>query len=350
MRKVRIGFVGTGFMGQLAHLSNYAVLDDDCEVVAIAEPRRELARQVARRYGVEKVYANHLELLENCEVDAIVAAQPYAHHLTILPDIIQAGKAVFTEKPLALSVEAGEKLVRLSKEKGVLHMVGYHKRSDPAMEYAHRLIQEWKSSGAYGKMKLVRITMPPGDWMGGAPKCIRSNEPYPSITTEAMPDYFDEETGRLYDAFVNYYIHQVNAMRFLMGEPYRVAYADPSGILMVAEGETGVCGVLEMAPYQTSMDWQETMLVAFERGYVRVDLPAPLASQQAGRVTLMQDKGTGYPVIMQPVMPPISAMRQQAKNFIAAIKGEREAPCTAEEALEDLRIARDYIRMYRARA
>ncbi|MGI6705106.1 MAG: hypothetical protein ACOX6S_02185 [Clostridia bacterium] len=73
-------------------------------------------------------------------------------------------------------------------------MVGYHKRSDPAMEYAHRLIQDWKSSGEYGKMKLVRITMPPGDWVGGAPKCITSNEAYPSITTEAMPDYFDEET------------------------------------------------------------------------------------------------------------------------------------------------------------
>ncbi|MGI6705104.1 MAG: hypothetical protein ACOX6S_02175 [Clostridia bacterium] len=44
--------------GQLAHLSNYAVLDDECELVAIAEPRKELARQVARRYGVEKVYSN----------------------------------------------------------------------------------------------------------------------------------------------------------------------------------------------------------------------------------------------------------------------------------------------------
>jgi predicted dehydrogenase len=227
-------------------------------------------------------------------------------------------------------------------------MVGYHKRSDPAMEYAHRLIQDWKSSGEYGKMKLVRITMPPGDWVGGAPKCITSNEAYPSITTEAMPDYFDEETGLLYEAFVNYYIHQVNAMRFLMGESYHVAYADPAGTLMVAEGGTGICGVLEMAPYQSSMDWQETMLVAFERGYVRVDLPAPLASQQAGRVTVMQDKGTGSPVTMQPVIPPVSAMQQQAKNFIAAVRGERDAPCTAEEALEDLRIARDYIQMYRA--
>ena len=65
MDKLRIGFVGVGFMGQKAHLANYAVLDD-CEVVAIAEPRRQLAEKVARRYGVEKVYKNHLELLEDC--------------------------------------------------------------------------------------------------------------------------------------------------------------------------------------------------------------------------------------------------------------------------------------------
>lgn len=52
MDKVRVGFVGVGYMGQKAHLSNYAVLDD-CEVVAIAEPSLQLAEKVARRYGVE---------------------------------------------------------------------------------------------------------------------------------------------------------------------------------------------------------------------------------------------------------------------------------------------------------
>ena len=53
MGKVRVGFAGVGFMGQVAHLRNY-VRNPECEVVALAEPRPELARRVAAKYGIEK--------------------------------------------------------------------------------------------------------------------------------------------------------------------------------------------------------------------------------------------------------------------------------------------------------
>jgi predicted dehydrogenase len=345
MDKVRIGFVGVGYMGQKAHLSNYAVLDD-CEVVAIAEPRWQLAEKVAHRYGIEKVYKSHKELLANCQVDAIVAAQPYRHHITIVPDILEAGKPLLTEKPLALSVEAGERLAQLADEKGVLYMVGNHKRSDPAMEYAKKLVDEWKETGEYGNLRYIRVTMPPGDWIGGAGDALTSNEPYPEIQLEPDAPYFDEKMAQAYDSFVNYYIHQVNTLRFLLGEPYKVTFAEKSGVLLVAESNSGVCGIIEMAPYENTVDWQETCLVCFERGFIKVELPAPLACQQPGRVTIMKDKGKSEPLIIQPSLPRIHAMRKQAMNFLAAVRGERPAPCEAREAVEDLKIARDYIRLF----
>lgn len=95
MQKVRLGFIGTGYMGQVAHLANYAALPD-CEAVALEEPRYQLASQVAARYGVQEVYPNHLDLLNNCDVDGIVAAQPYTHHLALVPDILNAGKNLLT--------------------------------------------------------------------------------------------------------------------------------------------------------------------------------------------------------------------------------------------------------------
>jgi predicted dehydrogenase len=54
-RKIRIGFVGVGGMGQCAHLKNYATLPA-CEVVALAEVKKELGKKVAERYGVPRVY------------------------------------------------------------------------------------------------------------------------------------------------------------------------------------------------------------------------------------------------------------------------------------------------------
>ncbi|MFO7635776.1 MAG: gfo/Idh/MocA family oxidoreductase, partial [Clostridia bacterium] len=64
---------------------------------------------------------------------------------------------------------------------------------------------------------------------------------------------------------------------------------------------------------------------------------------QAGTVTVMRDNGKGIPTVTRPILPGLSAMRRQAANFLAAVRGDRPAPCTASEAAEDLRMARDYI-------
>lgn len=85
--KLRIGFIGAGSMGQMAHLSNYAQLGDECEIVALAEPRRQTAELVGRRYGIPQIYRDGRELLSNAEVDAIVAPQRFQHHYAIIPVI-----------------------------------------------------------------------------------------------------------------------------------------------------------------------------------------------------------------------------------------------------------------------
>jgi predicted dehydrogenase len=300
---------------------------------------------VAERYGIPRVFADHRVLLESGQVDAVVASQPYRHHAAIVPDILAARVHLFTEKPLCLGVATGERLVRASQDAGTVYMVGYHKRSDPAVEAALQVVREWRRTGACGALRLVRITMPPGDWIAGAPAALRTEEPYPELALEPLPKDFDEESGKAYDAFVNYYIHQVNALRLFFGEPYVVTHAEPSGALLVAQSETGACGTIEMTPYATSAGWDESIFVGFEKGYVAMDLPAPLASQRAGRLRIRQRNADGRESVTEPVLPPVAAMRRQAENFIAAVRGERPATCGPEEALADLRIARDYIRL-----
>jgi predicted dehydrogenase len=101
-----------------------------------------------------------------------------------------------------------------------------------------------------------------------------------------------------------------------------------------------------MTPYATTIDWQESALVAFEHGYVKLHLPAPLASNRPGRVEVFRDPGKGTaPEVITPQLPWIHAMRQQAMNFVAAVRGEMKPMCEAEEALEDLRIARQYTKL-----
>ena len=175
---------------------------------------------------------------------------------------------------------------------------------------------------------------------------IRDEAPPPALERDPPASDMDAETFGQYKAFVNYYIHQVNLLRHLLGEPYRVTYADPSGVLLAGQSESGVVCAIEMSPYRTTVDWQESALVCFERGYVRVELPAPLASNRPGRVEILRDPDPGVtPETVVPQLPWVHAMRQQAINFVSAIEGKRAPTCEAAEALEDLRVARDYIRL-----
>jgi len=345
--KIQIAFAGVGGMGQAAHLRNYATLREDCEVVALAEQRPLLAQAVARKYGVPKVYSTFTELLAKEKVDAIVASQPFTRHGILVPELARAGVPLFTEKPLAASVAVGERIVASVAEHKTWLMVGYHKRSDPATEYARKVITELKQTGELGKMKYVRISMPPGDWIAaGWNDNLTTSDVMPPLELDPKPSDMDEETTKLYEAFVNYYIHQVNLLRFLVGEPYKVSYADPSKVLFIAHSVSGVPCTIEMAAYSTSIDWQETALIGFEHGYVKLALPAPLAHNRPGTVEILKDPGKGVtPVTLQPQMPWVHAMRNQALNFIKAVRGEAPAPCLAPEALEDIKIAREYIRL-----
>jgi predicted dehydrogenase len=338
-----VGFIGAGRMGQLAHLRNYDRVAD-CEVVALAEPRSRLAERVAGRYEIPAVYEDHADLLANADVDAVVAAQPYQRHRFLVPDVLEAGVPVFTEKPLAVTVEGGEEIVAAGERTDTLHVVGYHKRSDPAMGHARELIEEWRRTGAYGDLRYVRITMPAGDWIGGAPDPVRTDEEPPDDEMATPADDLSPAAAEAYSRFVNVFSHQVNAFRFLFGEPYELTFADPNGRLLAVESESGVTGALEMDPYETSADWQERVLVGFDRGYVRVELPAPLTAQEAGTVEVLRDDGDAQ-TTERPAMPPRSAMYAQAENFLAAVEGEREPACTAREALADLREAREYVDM-----
>lgn len=317
--KVRIGFVGVGSMGQAAHLRNYASCPE-CEVVAIAEVKKELAAKVAGRYGIAKVYASHEQMLASEKLDGIVASQPFQRHGVLVPELLKARVPIFTEKPLAGSIEQGEKVLAALRGSGTWHMVGYHKRSDPATEFVKAEIDKAKASGELGKMSYVRILMPAGDWIAnGFYQNIQSSE-QAKLTWEPPASDMDKPTYDKYIWFVNYYIHQVNLMRHLLGESYRPVFADKAGILLVGESASGITCTIEMTPYKTSVDWQEAALVCFEKGWLRLELPAPLTINRAGKVTMYKDLGNGAtPMESVPTLPWRSAMQNQAMNFVAAI-------------------------------
>ena len=349
-RKVRIGFVGVGGMGQAAHLRHYVQVPD-CEVVALAEIKQDMARKVAARWGIPKVYASHEAMLAAEQLDGLVASQPFTRHGTLVPELLKAGIPVFTEKPIAGSVAMGEGIVKTLNQAGTWMMIGYHKRSDPATMAAKAEIERLKQSGELGRLTYIRILMPAGDWIAnGFNQNVSGNDPNPDLTWDPPAADMDKPTFDAYTSFVNYYIHQVNLMRHLLGETWKVTYAAPSGVLLAGQSPAGVTCSIEMSPYQTTIDWQEQALVCFEKGWLRLSLPAPLTINRAGHLELFRDPGNGVtPKTEIPQMPWAGAMLQQARNFVAALQGKQPPVCTAQDALEDIRLAREYVRLWKGR-
>lgn len=349
-QQLKIGFVGAGNMGQMAHMRHYANIQE-CKVAALFEPRPELAARVAARYGIEKIYPTAQAMLETEKLDGIVVPQPFDRHGEIVTPLYQYGVPVLTEKPLAASVHVARQMVgALEESPTAFHMVGYHKRSDQATAWVKREIARVQESGELGAMSYVRITMPPGDWLGGGfDELLTSTEAMPpehQVPADPTDPELSGDQWSQYVGFVNYYIHQVNLLRYLFGEKYKVTFVDRKGVLLVVESESGVTGTIEMAPYRTSKGWDEGALVAFERGYFKMTLPEPLASGHAGTVEAFYGAENGEERRAIPSLPPEGAMRTQAKNFLRAIRGECPPPAEAHEALQDLEIARDFLELY----
>jgi len=207
-------------------------------------------------------------------------------------------------------------------------------------------ISEWKTSGEYGCLKYLRVSMPPGgDWTLQIDPPINMNDKADSadLKNEDAPDWMSQDAKKKYLSFVNFYIHQINLIRYLLEEDYKVTYVDPAGILLVAQSNSRVTIALEMNPLSLRDEWHEFYTACFERGKISLSLPAPMARQRSGKLELYKngEKGAIYET---PVIPPKWSMLEQARLFVDAVQGKIPCISSAEDAVKDLKIAEDFVR------
>jgi predicted dehydrogenase len=335
-------------MGQLAHIRSYAALHEECELVALAEPRRRTAERVAERYGIGRVYRDHRELLESERLDGVVAALHYTHHAALLPELYPRVSHLFTEKPLALGVAAAERLARLARESRCVHMLGYHRRSDPATVEAKRVVDSWRESGELGAMRYLRICYSDGDWIANGHRAlVDDGEEPPVFPVEPPPAELEGDDEGLWALgnSADKLVHPLNLLRYVLGERYRLVFVHVSGRLIAFESDSGIPATIEDTPYRLTVGFDEELLVAFERGYVRLRPAPPLAINRAGTLEIYRDPGFGTaPQLIAPQLPSIDPMRAQAANFLRLCRGEAAPPADADEGAEDIRLVADIVR------
>lgn len=143
---IRIGLIGAGRMGEVfAHHLAFSIPEADFAAVADIYPK--IAERVAARYGVERHYGNYAELLAQADIDAVVVVTPTNTHERVIIDAANAGKHIFSEKPLALTLQGCDAAIAAVKAAGVKLQVGFMRRYDPAYLAAKQKID----AGLIGK-------------------------------------------------------------------------------------------------------------------------------------------------------------------------------------------------------
>lgn len=117
MHSLKIGLVGTGFIGK-QHIEAIRRIPGS-EVVAVADSNADTARQVAEQFFIPKRYGDYRELLADPEVTLVHNCTPSSSHYAVNRDAVAAGKHIYCEKPLTLTASEAADLAVRAREAGI---------------------------------------------------------------------------------------------------------------------------------------------------------------------------------------------------------------------------------------
>ena len=212
---IKIGILGCGKIAQVRHIPEYAA-NPDCELAAFYNPTRKRAEDMAATYG-GKVYDTPEALLADPEIDAVsVCAANYAH-AELAIKAMRAGKDVLCEKPMAVTLEDCEAMVKVAKETGRTLMIAHNQRFAKAHVKAKALID----AGTIGRIVTFRTT-----FGHGGPETW-------SINPGKNTWFFDKSKAAM-GAMADLGVHKTDLIHYLTGErvvrtPAKVATLDKRG-------------------------------------------------------------------------------------------------------------------------
>jgi myo-inositol 2-dehydrogenase/D-chiro-inositol 1-dehydrogenase len=312
---IGVAFLGVGRMGE-THLRNLVGLSG-VRVVAVADPSGEAAERGKVLANAEIALTDIEKAISHPGVDAVVIVTPTETHARLIALAVEAGKAVFSEKPIALDLGETSRVVRLIQEKGAPVQIGFMRRFDPGYSKAKARI----AAGELGKLEtfraLSRDTYPPGL------KFLLSS-------------------GGL---FLDMAVHDLDLARFLVDEVEEVqawgsvlideqfAQAnDADTAITLLRFKNGVLGVTETSR-RSNWGYDIRTEVAGSLGKVVVESPQKTPLLFARDFASSYDHFENFPDRFE------KAYKLQLESFFQDLQAGRKPSPGPEDALETLRLA-----------
>jgi myo-inositol 2-dehydrogenase/D-chiro-inositol 1-dehydrogenase len=312
---IGVAFLGVGRMGE-THLRNLSGLAQ-VKVVVVADPRREAAERGKVISGAEEALTDVEKAITHPAVDAVVIVTPTDTHARLLELAAEAGKAVFSEKPIALDLAETTRVVRVIQERGIPVQLGFMRRYDPGYAGAKRKIE----SGELGRIELFRAL---------------SRDTYPPSLEFLLG------SGGI---FLDMAVHDLDLARFLVGEVQEVqawgtvlvdekfAEAnDADTAVTLLKFVNGALGVVETSRH-SNWGYDIRTEVAGAVGKVVVEAPQKTPLLFARDFSSSFDHFENFPDRFE------AAYRLELESFFTALREGKQPSPGPEDALETLRLA-----------
>jgi len=198
----KIGLAGVGVGRQGGGVFRAAAGSGDTRVVAVADVNLPRAEALAKRYEAEP-YQDYRKLLERKDVDAITTATPDHWRALVCIHAAQAGKDIYAEKPMTLTIREGRLMAQAVRKYKRVFQTGSQQRSQAANRYGCELVR----NGRIGKVHTVIAHNYPSPW-----ECGFSGQPVPQGLdwdmwcgpTEVVPYHQDIYTPRARPGWISF--------------------------------------------------------------------------------------------------------------------------------------------------
>lgn len=194
--RLNVGIIGAGRIGRV-HAETFAFRTPQAYLLAVADVNAGAATAVADRCGIPKVTADYREILNDASIQAVLICSPTDTHADLVVEAARAGKHIFCEKPIDLTLEKIDNALAEVARAGVKLQIGFNRRFDPSFARVRRAIE----SGEIGEPHLVHII---------------SRDPAPP------PLSYVKVSGGM---FLDMTIHDFDMARFLIGHEVEEIFA-----------------------------------------------------------------------------------------------------------------------------
>lgn len=150
MHRIKVGLIGTGFIGEIHTLAFEMV--HEAQLLAVASPTPGKAKHFAHKHGIPHAFENYHDLLAMKEIELISLGVPNYLHAEVVMAAARAGKHVICEKPLCRTLDEADQMIDVCRQAGVLLLYAEELCFAPKYVRAKKLVDE----GAIGKAFLVK--------------------------------------------------------------------------------------------------------------------------------------------------------------------------------------------------